>query len=746
VLTRLGFLAVLIAAAWAAVPASARAEEGSRLVTIVARECDTFAEITGNRARNNIQETLVPLGADSPYGNPAFSPAIPNIVSPEVESRFQPACRPLDNWEFTLGGNYASPPNAAHDPSFGSLSIVKDPIYRTLTTLPTTPLLNEQGAETGEQIQGAVTITLTDEEIKQLNLGANKLWLQGGTPANPITDKANYGFAALRCATDNLNGDNVEWIAYPPSTRHVFCYGYYVRPRPNPAAKIVIKKVLKPDNAPPTVFQFESDASFTADNLFTLAPSGGHPAEASFERESGRTWTFEELVPALGNPDPKPTCVSKNGGSSYTVDPSNPAKVSVLLGAGDTVTCTFTNSPATTLSGLFIRKVSLGGVGTFDYTVKHGTDTVDTPSVTTTEPSVPAPKRVDNVDPGKTYTIEEHLPESDVGDWALEAVTCTGGHQEFPLGKATVPAAGSAFCTFRNRFTPVGRIRIYKRTLGGTGTANFQIRPVKVSGKQYVDDLAGKEFQQIATTKEPGVSVLARPHRGEQDSTEKIDVGTYAIQETTSVPGDGGVWTVVAIDCDQTPVWSEQGRVVVQLTADDPHISCRFTNQLDKTPTPPLPTPTPPSRPAPPETPQGGVLGEMALATPRAELRVRKTVVPRRIRLGHIARYRVVVRNRGPATAKSVVVQEQGRSAARGALKLRTSKGSCHRSPPRFCKVGNLKRGQHATITVTVRPTRTGRFPNVVAVHTSTRQRTSRRKRARAALTVVPAASPRFTG
>ena len=47
---------------------------------------------------------------------------------------------------------------------------------------------------------------------------------------------------------------------------------------------------------------------------------------------------------------------------------------------------------------------------------------------------------------------------------------------------------------------------------------------------------------------------------------------------------------------------------------------------------------------------------------------------------------------------------------------------------------------------MTVRPTRTGRFPNVVAVHTGSRQRTNRRKVARAALTVVPAALPRFTG
>lgn len=403
--------------------------------------------------------------------------------------------------------------------------------------------------------------------------------------------------------------------------------------------------------------------------------------------------------------------------------------------------------PATTLHGLVIRKVSLDGVDTFGYKVRNSAgDVVAQPSVTTSEQNVPAAKRVSEAQAGKTYTIEENLPDSDVGDWALEAVTCTGGQSgPFPLGKVTVPTSGSAFCTFRNRFTPAGRIRIYKRTLGGIGTANFQIRPVKVSGKGYEDDLSGTEYQQIATTKVPVTPVRAEPKRGARDSTEKIDVGSYAIQETASVPEGGGVWRLVAIACDQTPVFSQQGRIVVRLTADDPHVNCTFTNRLDKKPTPPIP-PTPPTPPVPPpETPQGAVLGE-GQSTPLAELRVTKTVYPRRIRLGHTARYRVVVRNLGPATARAVSVQEQGRSPARGTIKLHTTKGTCHRSPPRFCNVGNLRPGQRATITVTVRPTRTGRFPNIVAVHTGTRQRTSRGKRARAGLTVVPAASPRFTG
>ena len=76
------------------------------------------------------------------------------------------------------------------------------------------PLLNGSGQSTGETIAGATTIKLTEEQSK-LAAQASKLWIQGGTPTQPITDPVTYGFGALRCATDNLNGDNVEWISYP---------------------------------------------------------------------------------------------------------------------------------------------------------------------------------------------------------------------------------------------------------------------------------------------------------------------------------------------------------------------------------------------------------------------------------------------------------------------------------------------------------------------------------------------------
>ena len=51
---------------------------------------------------------------------------------------------------------------------------------------------------------------------------ASSLWVQGGMPTDPVLFgpyPGQFGFGALRCTIDNLNGDNVEWIAYPKGGR-----------------------------------------------------------------------------------------------------------------------------------------------------------------------------------------------------------------------------------------------------------------------------------------------------------------------------------------------------------------------------------------------------------------------------------------------------------------------------------------------------------------------------------------------
>jgi Domain of unknown function (DUF5979) len=213
--------------------------EPAKLLTIAARVCPSYADVTANLARNNIQESLKDLGADTLYtsGQP---------IDPDTEARGQPNCKPLVGWRFTLGTGYQS---RAVSGAWGSLSIVTGAFPTEIVTEKSIPLLNDQGQSTGTQIEGATTVEL-DQQQADIAATPNSLWIQGGTPTDPILDEQHpglYGFAALRCAVDNLNGDNVEWIGYPSGARHVFCYAYYIQPPPTSGTIVVRKEVSDPE-------------------------------------------------------------------------------------------------------------------------------------------------------------------------------------------------------------------------------------------------------------------------------------------------------------------------------------------------------------------------------------------------------------------------------------------------------------------------------------------------------------------
>ena len=210
-------------------------------------------------------ESLENLGVDTPYGQGGR----PLLVDPATEAEFQLACSPISNWQFTLGTDYKS---RAVSGVWGSLSIVTGPFSPTIVTEANVPLLSDKGQDTGHTIAGATTIPLTDEQSK-LAAQSSKLWIQGGTPTQPITDPVTYGFGALRCATDNLNGDNVEWISYPPDGTHVFCFAYYVKPAPTSGTIIVRKEVSGLGSDEPQKFRFTGNVSFAPGGEFFLTAS-----------------------------------------------------------------------------------------------------------------------------------------------------------------------------------------------------------------------------------------------------------------------------------------------------------------------------------------------------------------------------------------------------------------------------------------------------------------------------------------
>ena len=682
---RLPALLAVFGALLAVLPSSAGAQVGATgyKVTIAARECPEYTDITANRARNDIQESLEDLGEDTPYTDN-------QPIDPAIEDDNQPNCTPLDDWRFTLGEGYIS---RAVSGAWGSLSIVTDPYDTDIVTLPDTPLLDDNGADTGDTIAGAVTIELTEEQLERAATG-NSLWLQGGTPSDPILNEVfpgQYGFGALRCAIDNLNGDNVEWISFPEGSEHVFCYAYYVKPPPTSGRIVIRKRVV---GGASQVFNFDGNLSFNEGGKFSITLNNQESASTSeFFRAAGETWTAHELVPA-GWSLTDISCVTPLG-STWDGDLAA-AEVRITLRARDLVTCTFTDALTPADGQLFIEKLTRGGTGLFGFEIfpSGGDRPTAEAQARTEERNVPVAADPSPLELGPgDYRIEERLPRRRAGEWRLKRVFCNADTVGIRRPRSrtssvdvTIEAGEGAACTFVNKFVPKGAIVIDKATVGGTATTGFTISPLRDPQTSY---------SQSATTREPG-----EPRRARGDSTRRIPLGRYVIQEHSAAPEDDRKWTLTEVLCDNTVVPFEEGRVVVLLTRKDPRLKCLFVNVLNKTPIPPVP----------PQPPGGGPDGPNPT---EPDLVVTKTVDRPLAVLGEKLTYRVRVENRGTVAAEDVVLADQPGLGER-ALAARAVRGrpcTVHRVARRLyvCRVGNLAPGAARVYEIDMRATRSSR-------------------------------------
>jgi Domain of unknown function DUF11 len=674
-----------------------------RFVTIAARECPEYTDITANRARNDIQESLRDLGADTSYvaGQP---------IDPEIEARDQPNCTPLPNWRFTLGTGIIE--RAVSGP-WGSLSIVTGPFDTSIVTEDEVPLRDLGGRPTDppNTIEGAVTIELTEEQA-QLAAQASRLWIQGGTPADPILNVEfpdEFGFGALRCAVDNLNGDNVEYISYPQGTEHVFCFAYYVRPPPTSGTIIVRKVVSDPPNATES-FQFDGNLSFNPGGRFDLSVQNGNPASQRFYRAetgSGEPWRVRELVPD-GWTLTDLSCLSP-GASTEVIDRQN-ATVAITLAARDIVTCTFTDAQRVPAGQLFIRKITRNGIGTFDFDVlpDGGGDPLSA-TATTTEPGLAADAEPSplEVSPG-TYTIRETLPRRRGGRWRLVSARCAAEalrRRSTRSVSVTIGDQEGKVCTFVNRFVPNGRIVIDKVTTGGVGTFGFLISP-RADPERV--------FEQSATTQEPG-----RLTRARGDRLRRLRLGRYVIQELGPPDADDGTWSLRLVICDGRVVPAVEGRVTIRLTARDPVKRCGFLNVFDPADGP-GPDPPGPDPPGPNPVPGG----------PDPDLVVTKQADRSVAGVGERVAYSITVRNRGPVAAEQVVLAEGSeRGAAAASISGRASR-RCGRvtnlrrpvGPVVVCRIGDLAAGASRTLRFETRLTQAahGRLTNVAVVGSET--------------------------
>lgn len=539
-------------------------------VTIAARECPTYSDIMANRARNNIMESLEDLGNDSNYSGGAQV----NPTNETAGSSGQGACTPLVGWNFKLGTGIGGKDTSA---TYGSLSKVSNPYSTSVVTESSVPLLDAQGQSTGQSLAGATTIELTADQIQKAQ--SRGLWLQGGVPGSPLNGQTDKAFGALRCAIDNYNGDNVEWIGYPSGATHVFCYAFYVNTTPA-SSTIIIRKAVTGPSPSSEAFGFGGNISFNPDGVFSLEDQ----QSATFVRQAGATWTVVEDPPVGGFTLSDITCT----GSGYTVDIPN-RTVDIVPTAGSTVDCTFTNQGPVPTGKLDIRKISEGSVGTFGFAVTgQGGPYLQTAVTTAQGVNVLATGDDTSALPvPNSYTVTESLPSATAaGSWTPEGVECFNTNGD-PISTTTTAPTNftinlteDSVCFVTNTFTPAGRIIIRSKQVAPGG-----FRHVSADSSYVVEDAIGVTRTQTATNAGYGSFVTADPDSGPDATTDLAFIG-YSINGIAPVDPPDGKWSIKSLSCDAGSPVVDLANSYVDLTLEEsePTVTCDFVWQLTLTP------------------------------------------------------------------------------------------------------------------------------------------------------------------
>jgi hypothetical protein len=214
--------------------------------------------------------------------------------------------------------------------------------------------------------------------------------------------------------------------------------------------------------------------------------------------------------------------------------------VKVTVGAGNSPTCTFTN---TKLATLVVTKTTVGGIGSFGYS---GTNTASftlattvagaAGKVSTSAATVPS---FSNITPGTVKNvIETTVP---VG-WALAgqptcAITTTGTGSSTSAANTTagvtvtLGAGDTVTCNFVNDLLPT--LTIHK-TVQGTGTGTFSF------------DVTGANTLNSGTIPSTNITPASAPATA-SFGPYTINTGTSVISEHTPLPA--GDWTLTDATC-----------------------------------------------------------------------------------------------------------------------------------------------------------------------------------------------------
>jgi hypothetical protein len=558
-------------AADAAAPAAYATSAATRyLVTFAARSCASFGDVTAGQVRGDDGESLGRPGGDSRY-------QLGQAVDPTVEDTAGAGCTALSGVRFTLG--------SGHERTGRLSTVIGDPVTTTPQTSDSTPRLDQVGRDTGGLLTGSVTMPLTEPQV---DLAARRqLWVQGGTPDEPVADGSAFG--ALRCSMDGRTGGNLQWLSFPAGVRHVFCYAYYVKSTDAGGRITVRLRTTRPIGYPQRV-PFASTLSFSPDGAFVLA-SSSDPVDAAFDRATtptGQPGYGLRPQPPSGWRVADATCTASRADqasatSTATVDPVTGTAL-VNLAEGDLVTCGYVLEPPAAPAGLSVRLFTPGTTGTFGVVVaasRAGSAGNAAPAPSASAVPGPSPSQPAGDPTGQAagqqlsvstaadgsavtatganlstlasgrYTVSVAMPAA---RWSLAGAYCNGVPAAISAAGLSVDlVAGVPLeCVLRADLTPPA-LRLNVVTSGDVATAAFAVVAVDGGGAGW--------WAKVNTT---GYGV---PAAASGDLPNRMRFGTYLV---TAIPPASTVtsgWRLATLSCDPAdPDGSATAGAAVRIT------------------------------------------------------------------------------------------------------------------------------------------------------------------------------------
>ncbi len=210
-------------------------------------------------------------------------------------------------------------------------------------------------------------------------------------------------------------------------------------------------KIIKKTIGDVGTFEFDSNADPTLDALsLTTTTANNNMAMSEVLVRSPGKFDITERVPG-GWKLTSVQCVSSGAGAN---DNNNNISngVEIVLDANENVVCTFTNKrKRRRQSRIIIRKVTVNGVGTFEYQTQ-GSGLQDF-SLTTDAVNSPEQRTFDNLNANNSpFTITEVAQEG----WTLAGISCDapGGQSSFNINNASVQITlapdEAVICTYTN--------------------------------------------------------------------------------------------------------------------------------------------------------------------------------------------------------------------------------------------------------------------------------------------------------